>query len=159
MKICAHGIREHIRLLAPLFALIAAVWALRMVLAAAGAPIGLVRVFSVTVAVPVCVMLAVLLIHIRRFGSYPNVVAASLLLVSWAQLLIVAAIAFSALTGMETVYTEPEFNFGMSYWKHIAGHLTFGVGMGTLFGAAMGCLLLWMLRKMPATPEQHVGRH
>jgi hypothetical protein len=44
------GLRDHVRLLAPLFALIAAVWALRLVLDASGAPKGLVRLSSVTVA-------------------------------------------------------------------------------------------------------------
>jgi len=31
---------------------------------------------------------------------------------------------------------------------HIHGHLTFGVGVGTLLGAAEGCLLLWLLRRL-----------
>ena len=151
MKINQHGLRDHIRLVAPLFGVIASVWALRLILAAAGAPAAITHVFSVTVAVPVCVLLAVLLIHIRRFGSYSNVVLAALLLVCWAQVLIVAAIAFSEVSGMENIYSESEFSFGEhSPWKHIAGHLTFGVGFGTLFGAAMGCLFLWMLRRLPA---------
>jgi hypothetical protein len=151
MNIKGHGLRDHIRLVGPLFGLVAAVWALRLILAAAGAPRILVHAFAVTLAVPICIMLAVFLIHIRRFGSYANVVLGALLLVAWGELLISAAIAFSALTGIETVYSEPEFSFGIhSPWKHIAGHMTFGIGFGTLFGAAMGCLLLWMLHRLPA---------
>ena len=155
MNIKGHGLRDHIRLVGPLFGLVAAVWALRMILAAAGAPKMLVHPFSVTMAVPICIMLAVFLIHIRRFGSYTSVVFAALLLVLWSEVLISAAIAFSALSRIETVYSEPEFSFGIhSPWKHIAGHMTFGVGFGTLFGAAMGCLLLWMLRRLPADTAQ-----
>jgi hypothetical protein len=151
MNINGHGLRDHIQLAGPLFGVIAAVWALREIIEAAGAPHMVVHIVSVTVAVPVCVIMAVLLIHVRRFGGYANVVLTALLLVFWGQLLIIVAIEFSAFSGIQTVYAEPEYSFkGMSPVKHILGHLTFGVGLGTLFASAMGCLLLWMLRRLPA---------
>ncbi len=149
MNVEGLSLRDHIRLLAPLFGLIAAVWLLRLVLAAAGAPGRLVGVVSVTAAVAVSVLLAVLLIHIRRAGSYANVVFSVVLLVLWEEVLIVAAIAFAVLTGSGNVFTAPEYSFphtNPSQLRHIVGHLTFGVGLGTLFGSAMGCLLLWILR-------------
>ncbi len=149
MKICGHGLRDHLRLLAPSFGLIAAVFILRLVLDAAGAPSGLVRVCSVTVAGAVAILVAVLLIHNRRFGDYPNVVVAALLLVGWQQLLISGAIAFFAFTGIQNIYSAPEYSGGVvDPWRHIAGHLTFVLGFGELVGAAMGCLLLWMLRRL-----------
>jgi hypothetical protein len=149
MNINRHGLRDHIRLAAPLFGVIAAVWALREIADAAGAPHAVVNIFSITVSVPVCVIIAVLLIHVRRFGGYANVVFTALLLVSWGQLLIVAAIALTTVTKIETVYAKPEYSFkGMSPVQHIMGHVTFGVGLGTLSAAAMGCLLLWLLRRM-----------
>ena len=43
MKISGHGLRDHFRLLMPSFGLITAVFVLRLVLHAAGAPSGLVR--------------------------------------------------------------------------------------------------------------------
>lgn len=155
MNINGHGLRDHIRLAAPLFGVIAAVWALREISEAANAPHLVVHILSITVAVPICVIMAVLLIHVRRFGGYANVVLTSLLLVAWGQLLISAAIAFSAFSGVETVYAEREYSFrNMSPMKHIVGHITFGVGLGTLFAAAMGCLLLWMLRRLPTDQAQ-----
>jgi hypothetical protein len=150
MKICGYGLRDHLRLLVPSFGLITAVFVLRLVLDAAGAPSGLVRACSVTVAGAVAILVAVLLIHNRRFGSYSNVVVATLLLVGWEQLLISGAIAFFALTGIQNVYAAPEYSLGglLDPWRHIAGHLTYGLGFGELIGAAMGCLLLWMLRRL-----------
>ena len=50
MKIGGHGLRDHIRLLGPLLVLMAAVWALRIVLYAAGAPSFVLHVVSVTLA-------------------------------------------------------------------------------------------------------------
>lgn len=155
MKIGGHGLGDHLRLLAPVFGFIAAVWALRIVLDAAGAPAGVVRLASVTVAGAAAVLMAALLIHVRHFGGYPNVVFAALLLECCGQFLICAAIAFSALTGVRTIYAAPEYSFAMSPARHILGHLTFGVGIGTLLGAGMGCLFLWMLRKfVPCGPTR-----
>src|SRR5712692_11561747 len=110
MNMCGRGLRDHIRLLAPLFGFIAVIWALRWALDAAGAPHGLVRIFSVTGATSLGVLVAVWVIHTRGFGSYPNVVVASLLLVVFEQVLIVIAIAFSVVSKTENVFTKPEFS-------------------------------------------------
>lgn len=147
MRIGGHGFRDHLRLLAPLFGLLAAVWALRLVLDAAGAPLRIVRLSSLTVAGPVTVLFAVLLIHSKGFGGYSSVAVSALLLSVWAQGLIVAAILFSILTGTKNIFVAPEFSFHeMNPWVHVVGHLTFGIGIEALMGTAMGCFLLWMLR-------------
>jgi hypothetical protein len=88
------------------------------------------------------------LIHVRRFGGYANIVVAAVLLQCFQQLLISAAIAFSAWTGIMNVYAAPEYSMPFKPVWHIAGHLTFGLGFGSLFSAGMGCLFLWMLRKI-----------
>lgn len=158
MNIGGHSFREHLSLLAPLFGFITAVWLLRLILDLAGASITIVHAASVTGAAALAVLLATLLIHLRRFGSYVNVVEASFLLAVWGQLLIVVTIIFSVATGIHTVYTLPEFSVRGDdpyHLQHIIGHLTFVVGIGTLFGAAMGCFLLWLLRRLmpvPASP-------
>lgn len=154
MNVCGRGIRDHIRMLAPLFGLITIVWALRWGLDQAGFSHGLVRAFSVTGATSLAILIAVWLIHRRGFGSYPNVVVASLLLVVFSQLIIVVAIAFSVMTKTENVFTEPEFSIvgdDPFHVRHIIGHMTFGVGAGMLFGAATGCLMLWLLRTLVPT--------
>lgn len=150
MNMKSYGLRDYLRLLAPLFGLIAAVLVLRIVLAAAGAPWALVRACSVTVFSAVSVLMAVLLIHIRRFGAYSNVIVAAFLLEFWEHLLIAAVIAFSAFSGIHTVFSAPEYSPGrlIDPWRHIRGHLTFGIVFGSIFGSGMGCLFLWMLRKL-----------
>ena len=155
MRIVGRRLRDHIRLLAPMFALLTAIWFLRLLSAALNPPSWLLRIFSVTVASSFCVMLAVLLIHVRRFGGYTNVVLSSLLINVWAEVLIILAIIFSILTGTENVFTRPEYSLRVddpNHLRHIYGHLTFGIGLGTLSGSAVGCLLLWLLRLlMPLT--------
>jgi hypothetical protein len=156
MKIGGRGIREHLHLLAPLFGLIAAVWALRLVLGMAGAPQVVIHYCSVTAAGAISILFAVLLIYFKRFGSYSNVAASAVLLHLCEQLLISCAIAFSILTGVPTIYSAPEFAGPMTPVQHLLSHLTFGLAFGSLIGTAMGCLLLWLLRKLvpPETLEK-----
>ncbi len=157
MKIGKHGLRDHARMLAPMFVLIAAVWALRLILAAAKSPPWITRMTSVTTTVAITVLLAALLIHFKRFGSYASVVVAALMFNLWAQALIIGAIFFAQVTGTENIYTAPEYSLpgeSISHMKHIYGHLTFGIGIGTLVGAIFGCLLLFLLRKLGPSPSK-----
>ena len=160
MKIGAHGLRDHVKLLASLFGLIAAVWLLRLIMDLVASPHALVRMVSVSVAGAVAVLVAVVLIHFKRFGGYASVVVAAFLLVGWEELLIILSIAFTAVTGWMNVYAAPEYSYGGTFLSHIAGHLTIGFGIEGLFAAAMGCGLLWLLRRLvPIRDLSKSGRH
>lgn len=149
MRVSGRGFRDHVKLLTPLFGVIGAVWALRFILGAVGAPLWTIEIFSVGVFVPICVILAALLIHLKRFGGYASVVFSSFLLVLWGQVLIVGAILLTVLFSVENIYTAPEFSIpgDAGHVRHIFGHLTLGVGLETLIGSLMGCLILFMLRR------------
>lgn len=161
MKIGEHGLRDHLRLLAPLFGLIAAVWALRWIADIASAPPVLVRGLSVSVAGAVAVLGAAVLIHFKRFGGYTSVVVSAFLLVLWEELLISMAIVLTMVSGKENIYSTPEFGFGATHLHHILGHVTYGLGFGGIIAAAMGCALLWVLRRLvpPAPISSKSGRH
>jgi len=154
MTISGRSLKEHIQLLTPLIGLITAVWVLRWTLYEMGVPLAIVKLFSVTAIVPICILLASLLIHAKRFGGYVSAVASAIFLVLWSQLLIVAAILFSALTGIANVYTLPEFSVPVPdphHMRHISGQLTFGIGFESLSGSLIACLFLFMLRRL--SPE------
>ncbi|MEW5976784.1 MAG: hypothetical protein AB1898_13355 [Acidobacteriota bacterium] len=151
MKINGYGILAHVRFLSPLLGILTGVWLLRLALDAGGCPHYLSRFVSVTTTTTAMVFVAALLIHFRGFGSYANMIMASLLLTTWAQLLVILAILFGVITGIENIYTAPEYSFPKTdpyHLRHIYGHLTFGIGLTTLFGSAVGCLLLWVFRKL-----------
>ncbi len=158
MKIQGHPIRDYFRLLGPLFGFIAIVWALRLALGMTSTPLWIVRMVSVSGALALSTVFAVLLIHVRRFGSYPHVFIVSFLLVAWRETLIIGAILFSVATDMENIFTVPEFSIkgeDPHHVYHILGHLTVGIGGGTLLGGLIGCLLLWLLRKIvPPRPAR-----
>lgn len=161
MKIGGHRMREHLRLLAFPFALIFAVWLLRLLLSMAGTPNSIVRFASVTAATALAIVVATVLMHWRDFGGYASVVVASFLLNVWSEVLIVLAVAFSVLSGVDNIYTAPEFSVpggDVMHLIHMRAHLTFGIGVGTLEGAAMGCLVLWLLRTLVPLPRE-TGRN
>ena len=157
MKIGNRGLYEHIRLLAPLLGFIAAVWAARMLLDFAGAPAVEVHFCSVTGAGAISILLAVLLIYFKRFGGYLNVVACAILLEAWSQFLISLALVFTLLTRFPTIYNAPRYSGHMTVAQNLFSHVTFSLGFGSLFGAGMGCLLLWLLRMLvpPESLEKH----
>lgn len=158
MKIQGRSFREHIRLLAPLFWLIGGVWLVRFFLPLFSLPGWAVSFFSVHVAVSISVLVAVVRIFSRQFGSYASVVFSTFLLVAWGELLVSAAIVFAVLTGTDNIYTFPEFSLSgdVYHLKHITGHLTFSLGGGTLIGSGMGCLLFFLLRSL--VPEDTEAR-
>jgi len=156
VKVGDHTPGEHVKMLAPLFGFIAIVWLLRLALDVVGAPHWLVRLISVNGASSLSIVLAVLSIHVRNFGSYSSVFLASLFLVLWRELLIILAVLFSVATGIENIYTAPEFSVSGDdpyHINHILGHMTFVLGGSVLLGGAMGCLLLWLLRKLVPAPR------
>lgn len=151
MKIGGHPLRQHLRILAPLFALLTGVWALRWVIGCVNTPRWILQVVSMTVFSPAAVLLAVLMLHVRRFGGYASVVVCSLLLNAFTEAIIVLAILFSTLTGIPNIYTFPMYSpneLDPNHLRHIHGHLTWGIGLSTLAGAAVGSLLLFLLRKL-----------
>lgn len=151
MKAEGLGLKDQVRFLAPFFGVLAGIWTLRLLLDASHSPAWLIRLASVNAFSAIAVPLAVLSMHVRGRGGYAQAVVASFLLNAWAQSLIIAAIVFSVGTGIETVYTAPEFSMpgdDPRHLRHIYGHLTFGIGLGSLIGAAVGCLLLLLLRKV-----------
>ncbi len=137
---------EVLRLLGPLFGVIFAVWFLRLILAAAGAPSWLVISLSVTGATPVCILIAVLLIHLKRAGGYGLVALASVLLAGAGQLLVVLALAFAMATGLENVYSAADFSPPhLSLLNHLCAHL-FGIILFALLGTIMASFFLLLLR-------------
>ncbi|HSR68435.1 MAG TPA: hypothetical protein VLU25_10870 [Acidobacteriota bacterium] len=158
MRINAKTFTQHVRLAGPYLGILTLVWLLRMLAYAAGLPLNWVEVISLSVAVEVCTVLAVVQIHVSEWGSYSNIVVVAFLLNAWSQLQIALAIIFTMVTGVGTVYTHPSYTIppgGGEHWTHLYGQLTFVLGFGTIFALASGCLLLFLLRLLlPNAPAE-----
>lgn len=151
MKIQGYTLREYWQLAAPLFALILIVMLLRLIVGFLHAPGWVVKVLSLNGASSLAAVIAILLMHVRKFGSYQHVFIVTFMLIVFREILIIAAILFTVLTGIDTIFAAPEFSLPKDdphHIRHIVGHLTFGIGGGTLLGGAMSCLLLFLLRRI-----------
>ncbi|MEM4251820.1 MAG: hypothetical protein QW828_08310 [Candidatus Bathyarchaeia archaeon] len=135
-------------LLAPLFVFIGAIWLLRLLLDALGAPLELVKLFSVTVASAISVLLSAVMIHTRGFGGFLQVVICATILALFSQTLITLSIIFAVVTGIPNIFVAPEFSLPIDphHIRHIIGHMSFSIGAEVLLGSAMGSFLLWVLR-------------
>ncbi|GAB4233010.1 MAG: hypothetical protein Kow00109_05620 [Acidobacteriota bacterium] len=138
-----------LKMLGPFLLIIAAVWLLRLLLAEVDAvPRGLLRFLSVSAVTPLCVVVAASIIHFRRLGGFTAVVITAFVLVAWAEILVSLAVLATWVTGWVNVYSHPRFSPkpSVDYWRHILGHLTFGIGFGALFGGLIGGVVLVLLR-------------
>ncbi len=135
--------------LLPGFVLISAVFLLRLILDAAHLPGLLVRILSLSAVTPLAIILATILLHSRSQATYSRVFAGSFLLVVWTQLLIVFAILFFLATGVDNIYTAPEFSLpnDPNHLHHIGGHLV-TIPFATLVGGGVGSMVLWLLRRV-----------
>ncbi len=157
MKLGGYRFQVYLALLAPLFAFIGAVWLLRLLLDTLGVPLEIVKIFSVTAASAISVLLATVMMHMRSFGGFLHVVICSTILALFSQALITATILFAVVTGIPNIFVAPEFSVPVDphHIRHIVGHMSFSVGAEVLLGSAMGSFLLWVLRIIiPRHPDR-----
>ena len=144
---------DHLRLLQPCLVLILIVWALRFLAFWMGLPDYVVRLLSVSGAIPLAIILAALLIHVRRFGGYVNLIVASAVLVCFGQALIILAIILGSL-GLENTYSLSRGAAGrLDPTLHVFGHLL-AIPLGTLVGSIIGAIFFWMLGR--TLPHQRI---
>lgn len=162
MKLGGYRLEVYLAMLAPLFAFIGAVWLLRLLLDALGMPIEVVKIFSVTAASAISVLLATVIIHLRGIGGFLHVVICTTLIALFSQILITLSIVFAVVTGIPNIFVAPEFSLPTDphHTRHILGHMSFSLGVEVLLGAAMGGGLLWILRIIiPQLPNPDKNRY
>jgi hypothetical protein len=76
--------------------------------------------------------------HTAGFGSYRHLLVLLALQILLAELIVAGGIAITAVTGVENVFSIPEFSGGgeISHWMHALTHL--------LLGPTLFALILWL---------------
>jgi len=126
--------------------LIPLVGLLRLGLSLQGVPKSTVQLFSMTVVGMIGMVYFAIRVHTAGFGSYKQLLVLLALQNLVSQVVSVAAILLAMFTGVENIFSAPEF--GGNQWIHIIAHLFIATTLGSLVSWAIGSLILAITRKV-----------
>jgi hypothetical protein len=155
MTIFGRPLSDYIAFCKPFLILVPLVGIVRLVLSLSGTPNATAMFFSMTALVWLAVVYYSIRIHTTAFGSYKQLLVICALLNLTTQVVSIAGILISIITGKANIFTAPEFTFGVgSQWAHVAAHVFIGSIAGSLVPWAVGSLILAITRKASPVPRR-----
>jgi len=135
--------------------LIAIVGIARLGLSLAGVENATVKWLSISVVSLIGVVYYSVRVYTSGFGSYKQLLAVIVLQSVVAQAIIIAGILIAIFTGRDNIFSAPEYSGGGDgkTWLHAGAHLIFGVIVGSLLGWLIGCLIMWVTKKVVRKEE------
>src|SRR5215475_509417 len=132
--------------------LIFATGVVRLALSLTGSPNSTARWFTMTGLAWIAVLYYSIRMRTSRFGSYKELLVVFVLLDWTAQLVAVAGIAIAIFTGVNNVFSAPEFAFGSDgkTWTHLGAHLLIGTTVGALVPWGVGSAIFTGAKKLTA---------
>jgi hypothetical protein len=122
----------------------------RLALSLGGVPNSMVKWISINAVGWIGVLYYSVRVHTSSFGSYKQLLPICFLQMIAAQVVIVPAIMLAIFTGIDNIYSAPEFSFGADgkTWSHVWAHLLIGTTVGTLISWLVGCLVMFATKKL-----------
>ena len=149
MMIFGKPLSEYISFAGLFLILVPLVGIIRLGLSLQGMPNHTVQWFSMTVVAIIGVFYFAIRVHTTGFGSYKQLLVLVALQNLASQVVSIAGILISIITGMGNIYSAPEFSFGgVNPWIHLAMHVFVGTTVGSLFPWLIGSLVLFITRKV-----------
>jgi hypothetical protein len=160
MTIFGKRLSEYVSFAKLFLVLILAVGIARLALSLSGVPDATAKWVSITAVMWIGVVYFGIRVHTRGFGSYRQLLPIYFLQSLAAQAVIVPAIVLAIVTGRDNIFSAPEFFFGQDgkNWGHAAAHLFVGTTIGSLVGWAVGCLVLFVTRKVTGSSAPPAAR-
>ena len=130
--------------------LIAITGLLRLALSLGGVPNTTARWFTMTGLAWIAVIYYSVRVYTSGFGSYKQLLVICALLDWTAQIIAITGIAIAMATGVDNVFSAPEFAFGSDgkTWLHLGAHLVIGTTVGALLPWAIGSAILAITKKV-----------
>jgi hypothetical protein len=140
--------------------LIAVIGVARLALSLGGVPNSTAKWLSMTVAVWIGIIYYSVRVHTSGFGSYKQLLPIVALLNITAQVIAIIGIAIAIFTGIDNIFSAPEYAFGGDgkSWWHLGAHVFIGTTIGSLFPWAIGCIFLALTRKVAGSDTKIVRR-
>lgn len=155
MKIFGKSLTEYLTFSKWILVFIFVVGIARLVLSLAGVPNSTAKWLSVTVATLIGVLYFAVRVHTSGFGSYKHLLPIYVLQGLVGNAVIIPAIALAIVTGTDNIYSAPEFSGGQDgkNWVHAGAHLVFGTIIGPLVTWLVGCLVMFVTKKISTKGE------
>jgi hypothetical protein len=125
----------------------------RLILSLAGFPNSATKWFSISVVCLIALIYYSIRVHTIRFGSYKQLLPLIFIQSVVAQPIVIVGIVIAIYTHKDSVFSAPKFSGGTDgkTWLHAAAHLIVGLIIGPLAGWLIGCVLLFVVKKV--TPQ------
>jgi hypothetical protein len=150
MMIFGKRLPEYIAFCKLFLILILAVGIVRLALSLGGVSTAIDKWFSITVVMWLGLLYYAVKVHTSGFGSYKQLLPICFLQAWTAQLVIVPSIILAIFTGKDNIYSLPEYAFGQDgkTWLHVIGHLVGGGIVGPLVAWLVGCVIMFVTKKV-----------
>lgn len=135
--------------------LIAIVGIARLGLSLAGVENATVKWLSISVVTLIGLVYYSVRVYTSGFGSYKQLLPILFLQSVVAQTIIIAGILIAIFTRRDNIFSAPEYSGGGDgkTWLHAGAHLIFGVIVGSLLAWLIGCLIMWVTKKVVRKEE------
>lgn len=153
MTIFGKKVSEYLAFQKYILLLILAVGLGRLFLSLGGVPDSTTKWLSISVVSLIGLVYYSIRVHTTGFGSYKQLLPLVFIQSVVAQAIIIAGIIIAILTNKDNVFSAPEFSGGSDgkTWLHVAAHLIGGLIVGPLLAWLIGCILLFVVKKV--TPQ------
>ena len=149
MTIFGKPLSEYVNFQKVILGLILVVGLTRLALSLAGVSNSMTKWLSISVVTLIGLVYYSIRVHTTGFGSYKQLLPLHVIQNFVANLIIAAGIVIAIFTGQDNIFSAPEYSGGGDgkNWLHVAAHMVLGVGVGSLLGWLVGCVILWVVKK------------
>lgn len=140
---------EYIRFERVILILIAAVFVSRLVVGMSGVEIAKAKWVSINIVLLLGLIYCAVNVHLSGFGSYKQLFGLLFIQTGFAHILIASAILMAVLTGVDNIYTAPEF-FNGNNGRNLMHVFMHGIAILILplIAWAFGSVILFVIRRV-----------
>jgi len=122
----------------------------RLALSLAGVPNSIATWFSLTAVLWIGLLYYSIRVHTSGFGSYKQLLAVLVTLNLLAEAIIIAGIILAIVTGVDNIYSAPEYSFGSDgkSWLHVGAHMVLGTTVAPLMAWLVGCAIMFATKRL-----------
>jgi len=148
MRIFRKTAGEYLRFAAGIIALVALVGVARLALSMAGAPVSVVKLFSVTGVALLGIVYFGVRTHTSGFGAYRELLPLALITMATASWISGSAVLLAIATGQDNIYSVPEYSGGQDgkTFFHAFAHFVIAPVVAGVVGWGLSSLVMLVTR-------------